>query len=118
MQKRGPETKDNSKQKLERLTRTNRQLKQQLENHEEAVKSIKGNHTKELEKAHNQLDQTTKSNTELKNVLTVKETEIIELQRRLKAMGNQETDNAEVVKRHILEPNLESWLSTPIGKGF
>jgi len=120
MQKRVPESKDNSKQKLERLTRTNRQLKQQIENHEEQVKTIKNNHAKELEKVHKELDQANNRNTELKNVLTVKETEILQLQRHFNSMtGAQETgDKAEVVKRHILEPNLENWLSTPIGKNL
>ena len=83
MQKRNPEVKDNSKIKLERLQRTNRQLKQQIENHEENVKTIKNNNAKEVEKVHKELDQANSRNTELKNVLTIKETEILELQRRL-----------------------------------
>ena len=86
MQKRNPEVKDNSKIKLERLQRTNRQLKQQIENHEENVKTIKNNNAKEVEKVHKELDQANSRNTELKNVLTIKETEILELQRRLYTM--------------------------------
>jgi len=86
MQKRVPEVKDNSKIKLERLQRTNRQLKQQIENHEENVKTIKNNNAKEVEKVHKELDQANNRNNELKNVLTRKETEILELQRKLYTM--------------------------------
>ena len=86
MQKKIPESRDNSKQKLERLTRTNRQLKQQIENHEEQVKSIKSNHGKEIEKVHKDLDQANTRNNELKHVLTLKETEILDLQRKINSM--------------------------------
>ncbi|KAL5261605.1 hypothetical protein ACHWQZ_G007336 [Mnemiopsis leidyi] len=121
MQKRNPEVKDNSKIKLERLQRTNRQLKQQIENHEENVKTIKNNNAKEVEKVHKELDQANSRNTELKNVLTIKETEILELQRRLYSMVSGDKEDSakpEDVKRNVLEPNLESFLSTPIGKNL
>ncbi|XP_063683665.1 rho-associated protein kinase 2-like isoform X2 [Bolinopsis microptera] len=121
LEQRVPEVKDNSKIKLERLQRTNRQLKQQIENHEENVKTIKNNNAKEVEKVHKELDQANNRNNELKNVLTRKETEILELQRKLYAMlsgDKEESGKPEDVKRTVLEPNLESFLSTPIGKNL
>lgn len=83
MNKRAPETKDNSKIKLDRLARANRQLKQQIENKDELAKTAESKHAKELEKVHKELDQANSRNNELKNVLTIKETEILELQRKL-----------------------------------
>ena len=101
---------------MDRLNRTMRQTKQQLEKSEERNVTQATAHAREIEKMQAELEGSESSKNELKNILTSKETEILELLRRIKVLEGGGGVEEVVIKNPVPEVTLECFLSTPHGK--